>query len=132
MRKFAWLTLVAAAALFFSAPESAFAHGAHYHTQQTQASPAPNVDLAVPAVEQAVHIGHFVSSAEMKPEKCPHGQGADCGFCCACAGGISAAVLTPAAFDRETGTREVRVPLALPFSVLQAVVDLSRPPKFFA
>jgi hypothetical protein len=131
MRKLAWLTLVAAAVLFFGAPENAFAHGVHHHVQQAQAAPAFDLDVTAPVVD-VEHSGQFVSAAVPQSEKCPHGQGADCGFCCACTGSASAAIVSQLPIDRDTRSLDERIPFVSPYHVRQTVLDLSRPPKSFA
>ena len=132
MRKLAWLTLFAAAVLFFSAPESAFAHPSHHHTQQTQTAPVLKFETAAPVVEQILHFDEFVSAAQSQPDTCPHGQGADCNFCCACAGAASVALATPDVIGREVRAVSGAIPLAASYLLPQTVFDLSRPPKSFA
>jgi hypothetical protein len=129
MRKLALLTLFAAAALFFGAPENAFAHPNHHHVQQTQTGPVMSAGMAAPAIE---HFDEFVSVAHPQADKCPHGQGDDCGFCCACACGASVAVTTQEVLSGTHHVESGQAALAVLYEVRQAVLDLSRPPKSFA
>jgi hypothetical protein len=131
MRKFAWFIAFAAAALFFGAPESAFAHGNHHHVQQTQTAPAAIFDNVKPA-ENTSYLGETVSAGEPRADKCPHGQGVGCEFCCACVGGVSAAIAAPFVIDRDLRVQQQDVSLGSPYRVWQTVLDLSRPPKSFA
>lgn len=132
MRKFAWLTLVAAAALFFSAQDGAFAHAAHHHVQQIQNAPAP-IQNVVSAAEQASRAEVFVSAASQNTGECPHKhkQG-DCGSCCACAGGASVALPTPETVTGTRAARSERNASAVPHEMRHAILDLNRPPKSFA
>jgi hypothetical protein len=129
MRKLALLTLFAAAALFFSAPENAFAHSNHNHVQQTQSGPVLNGDATAHAAE---HIDEFVSAAYPQTDTCPHGQGADCGFCCVCACGASVALTTQEVASGTYHAESASADLAVLYEIRQAVLDLSRPPKSFA
>jgi hypothetical protein len=129
MRKLALLTVFAAAALFFGAPESAFAHPNHHPVQQTQSASAPDIDITAAAVE---HFDEFVSVAYPQADKCPHGQAADCDFCCACAGAASVALATQEILSSASRVRSEPTELAMPYEIRQAVLDLSRPPKTFA
>jgi len=132
MRKFAWLTLVAAAALFFGAQDGAFAHAAHHHVQQTQSAPAPVLN-AVPAAEQTPHAEEFVSAASEDPGECPHKhKQSDCGSCCACAGGASVALAAPEAVTGTFITRSERTAHVVRHEMRHAILDLNRPPKSFA
>jgi len=131
MRKFAWLTLVAATVLFFSAPESAFAHAAHNHTQQVQNTPAQQSAPALAEHDQKAE--QFLSVSSSDYGDCPHKhQHSDCGFCCACAGGASVALVTPEMPSTETQTPAVHYLFRVAYAVRQNVVDLSRPPKSVA
>ena len=135
MRKLAWLTLVAAAALFFSAPESAFAHGAHHHAThaQSHSQPAPAASIEHALVsEESHHDAAFVSARAPEQQKCPHGQGTGCGFCCACAGGASVALATPEMPGRALRALREHDWRSPPHEIRQAILDLSRPPKSFA
>jgi len=132
MRKLAWLTLFAAAALFFSAPERAFAHPSHHHTQPAQAVLVLKFETAAPVFEQMQHSDEFVSTAQPQPDTCPHGQAADCNFCCACAGAASVALATTELTGRDVRAVSGVIPLAAPYLFRQTVFDLSRPPKSFA
>jgi hypothetical protein len=127
MRKFAWLTAFAVAALFFGAPDSAFAHAGHNHVQQAQAAAPQHAAVT----EQTQQTGEFVSVAEPQTKKCPHGQQADCASCCACAGGASVALLMPEAMNRTTNARSEVVAAAVSYYIRQTILDLSRPPKSF-
>lgn len=132
MRKFAWLTLVAAVALFFGAQDGAFAHAAHHHVQQTQNAPAP-VQNVVSATEQASHAEVFVSAASEDSGECPHKhKQSDCGSCCACAGGASVALATPEAITGTLSARSERTVPVVPHEIRHATLDLNRPPKSFA
>jgi len=132
MRKFAWLTLVAAAALFFSAQDGAFAHAAHHHVQQTQSASAP-VESAVSASGQESHVEVFVSAVSRDTGECPykHKQ-SDCGSCCACTGGSSVALATPEAITGRLSARSERTVPIVPHERRHATLDLNRPPKSFA
>lgn len=133
MRKFAWLMLFSAAALFFSAPESAFAHGNHRHAEQTQATQPVSFDRNALEEIGAHEFEQSVSAADYPAGKCPHGhRQADCGFCCACAGNASVALASPEFANRVTHTRSEQPELSVAYEVRQAVLDLSRPPKTFA
>ena len=132
MRKLAWLTLFAAAALLFGAPEHAFAHSKHHHAQQVPSAAVSNAEIAAPVMEQERHADAFVSAAQPQTEKCPHGQSANCEFCCACAGSISVAIATPDSINREMREPSEGLVLATAYLFRQVVLDLSRPPKIFA
>jgi hypothetical protein len=73
MRKLAWLTAIAAVALFFSAPGPAFAHGSHHHSSQAQTAPAQQIEIAASA-EHAFESVTFVSAAMPAAQDCPHGH----------------------------------------------------------
>lgn len=125
--------LFAVAALFFSAPQGAFAHGNHHHAQQTQNAPMPSLDRNALIEMDVQHFAQSVSAADEIAGECPHGQKqTDCGFCCACAGGASVALATPELAGRSLHSRSERNWLAVPYEIRQAVLDLSRPPKTFA
>jgi hypothetical protein len=129
MRKLALLTLFAAAALFFGAPENAFAHSNHNHMQQAQSGPVLHADATAHAAE---HIDEFVSAAYPQTDTCPHGQGADCDYCCACMGAASVALATQEVASGTYHAEGASADLAVLYEIRQAVLDLSRPPKSFA
>lgn len=135
MRKLAWLTLIAAAVLFFGGPEYAFAHSSHHHVQQAQThsqhATASGIEHAVLSSE-IERDGEFVSVSAPLDEQCPHGQDADCASCCACAGGASVALVTPEVQGRAVQAHSEPAWRSVAFEVRQAVLDLSRPPKSFA
>ncbi len=124
--------MFAACALFFSAPESAFAHPSHHHTQQAQTVSVLDAENAAAVAGQVQHFDEFVSAAQPQPDTCPYGQGADCNFCCACAGSASVALPTTEMTSREVRAVSEAIPLAASYLFPQTILDLSRPPKFFA
>ena len=131
MRKLAWLMLFAAAALFFSAPENAFAHPNHHPMAQNAS--ISNIEIAVPATEQPQHFAEFVSAAEPQTQTCPHGRSeSDCDSCCACSANASVAIATPELTGRELRVQGEGIALAAPYLVQETIFDLSRPPKTFA
>jgi hypothetical protein len=131
MRKLAWLTLFAAAALFFGAPENAFAHPNHHHTAQTQSAPVQKLDTAAPAAEHTGHFDEVVSASQPQTDKCPHGEKAECTFCCAGAGSASVALVIPDAVNRAINARGEVVAASASYYIRQTILDLSRPPKSF-
>ena len=132
MRKFAWLTLVATAALFVSAQDGAFAHAAHHHVQQTQNAPAPAQNIA-PAAEQVPQTEVNVSAAFHDFGKCPHKhEQGDCSSCCACAGGASVALAAPEWHGGSFSLRSERTAHVVRHEMRHAILDLNRPPKSFA
>jgi len=125
--------LFSAAALFFSAPESAFAHGNHHHAEQTQNMLAISIDRNALAEMAAHDFEQSVSAADVPAGTCPHGhKQTDCGFCCACTGSTSVALASPELASRAAHARSERPELSVAYEVRQAVLDLSRPPKSFA
>lgn len=122
----------AAAALYFGAAGDAFAHPAHHHIEQAQSTPAVGFDHSKLAIEKTERTNEFVSAAQPQTDKCPHGQGSNCEFCCPCAAGASVALVT-AGFE-SVAARLVDEAIApdAPYQVRKAVLDLSRPPKSFA
>ncbi len=135
MRRMAWLILLAAAALFLSAPERAFAHPHQHHVQTTASSSAPAVavERAMPENLQTGAFFEAVSASKVDSGECPHGQSqADCGFCCACAGSVAAALTAPETLSQQVPVKTERADLALVFVFRQPILDLSRPPKSFA
>ncbi len=135
MRKFAWLTLVAAAALFFGVQGSAFAHANHDHYAHSQSVVAANIEtVTVSAVGNCgSHAEEYVSSADLQKQQCRYGHTqSDCDSCCVCSASASVAIDTSQVFPGVTLVRSEAIPLAAPYIVRQAILDLSRPPKSFA
>jgi hypothetical protein len=127
MRTLAWLTLLAAA-LFFGAPENAFAHPNHVHSVQSASA-----ESVTPIADHVIHTDEFVSAADLHKEKCQHGHDeGDCGVCGACTASASVALATTDTVTREMRVRGEGLPLVVAYRVRQTVLDLSRPPKFFA
>lgn len=132
MRSLACLTLLAAAALFFSAPENAFAHSGHHHAQQTHYTSAQPQEPAQ-AHELSAQTEVVVSAASDAFEKCAHKEKhSDCGSCCACAGGSSVGLPAPELFGGLRSARSERSVSAERYEARQAFLDLNRPPKSFA
>jgi hypothetical protein len=129
MRKFAWLFLLAAAALF-SAPENAFAHAGHHHVQPAQTKQASSSHAQPAAVETEQSVR---STIAVMPVQCPHGGSQpDCGFCCANTGNASAALADSEIFGQSLQTRSERFDPEQQYEIRQTVLDLTRPPKSFA
>jgi hypothetical protein len=121
----------ASALLLFSAPESAFAHPNHPAAQASSA-PVASVELASVS-DHGQHFNEFVSAAERHPETCPHGnKHSDCGSCCACSATASVAIATLESTGRELRVRSEGIAPVVPYLVRETILDLSRPPKFFA
>jgi len=132
MRKLLALLLFVGVALFFGAHEQAFAHAEHSHRPQVQADISQTRTLDGQPSERGHQVFQSVSPFSMGAATCPHHNSEqDCGFCCACAGGICAALATPD-YASIIFSRRVRESLpVLLYLIRQASLDLSRPPKFF-
>ena len=133
MRMRALLFLFAAATLFMSVPDRAYAHSNHHaHHHHVQVTATAVVDAVASTGAEASVFSQAISASE-DSQQCPHGKKqADCGFCCACVAS-AAAVLAPSALQswRQSGRAE-HADFAVSFQVRQPVLDLSRPPKSFA
>lgn len=125
--------LFAAAALFFGAQDSAFAHDNHVHSAQTQSASITHIEAATAVGECGNHAEDFVSAADLQKQQCRHGQTqSDCDSCGACSVSASVALATSYVVSGVTRVRSEAISLAAAYHIRQAVLDLSRPPKSFA
>lgn len=133
MRKLIGFMVIAAAALFCSAPGQAFAHSGHTHHVQMQAEIAQAAMLDGVVSHRADQVVvESISYGSMAFGVCPHSNtGQNCDFCCACAGGVSAALATQENIA-VIFFRSIRGSLpVVRYSIRQASLDLRRPPKSF-
>jgi len=131
MRNLALMIVVAAAALFFSAPGNAFAHGTHHQMHQAKHDPAPPASVVRITGEQEAKM--FASASSWSAADCPHQQTlGGCGCGCACSGHVPVALAAAATVTGVSVRLFTQDQIAARHEFRQPIFDLSRPPKSFA